>query len=350
MELREYAALIWRWLWLIILGTVIAGASAYLISRNQPAIYRSTSILLVSEGAADSNEYRSLLVGEQLAQSYVKRLTNYQVLEQAIANIGIDMEPDELQKQVQVSLVDETQLIALSVLNRDPHTASRLANEIPTVFAQRNIEQQLERFASSKENLESELRQIEAELKAAELALTNVQEQMPQDINAIEQANNNVIRLRDTHSLLLQSYENVRVAEASSLNTIIIDEMARSPETPISPKIKNNTLLAAAVGCMIAVGLAFLVEYLDDTIKNPRELEQGTGLTPLGSIERMRISDISDALVVAMDPRSPAAEAFRHIRTNIQYISVDRPLRTLLITSANMGEGKSTVSINLATA
>lgn len=350
MELREYASLIWRWLWLIILGTVTAGAAAYLVSRNQPAIYRSTSILLVSEGAADSNEYRSLLVGEQLAQSYAKRLVNYQVLEQAIANVGISMEPDELQKQVQVSLVDETQLIALSVLNPDPHMASSLANEIPAVFAQRNIDQQLERFASSKENLESELKEIEAELKTAELALETVQEQLPQDINAIEQANNNVVRLRDTHSLLLQSYENVRVAEASSLNTIIIDEIARPPETPVSPRIKNNTLLAAAVGCMLAVGLAFLVEYLDDTIKSPREIEQGTGLTPLGSIERIRISNISDTLVVALDPRSPAAESFRHIRTNIQYISVDRPLRTLLITSANMSEGKSTVSINLATA
>ncbi|MBE2202176.1 MAG: polysaccharide biosynthesis tyrosine autokinase [Anaerolinea sp.] len=350
MELREYANLIWRWLWLIILGTVTAGAAAYLVSRNQPPIYRATAILLVSEGAADSNEYRSLLVGEQLAQSYVKRLTNYQVLEQAIANVGLDMEPTELQKQIQVTLLNETQLIALSVLNPNPHTASRLANEIPAVFARRNVEQQMERFASSKLNLETELSKIEMELKTAENRLTAVKQQAPPDNSAIDQASTNVIRLQDTYSRLLQSYENIRVAEASSLNTIIIDETARPSGIPVSPKVRNNTLLAAAVGAMLTIGLAFLIEYLDDTIKNPREIEQGTGLTPLGHIERMRITDMTDALVVATDPRSPAAEAFRHIRTNIQYVSVDRPLHTLLITSANMGEGKSTVSINLAAA
>jgi capsular exopolysaccharide synthesis family protein len=70
----------------------------------------------------------------------------------------------------------------------------------------------------------------------------------------------------------------------------------------------------------------------------------------LGSLQRLKAPNPVDALVVELQPRSPAAEAYRQIRTNIQFTSVDNPLRTFLITSANMGEGKTTVAINLATA
>ena len=349
MELREYVSLFWRWLWLIALGAIVAGASAFLISRSQTPIYKSTAVLLVSEGSTNSNEYQSLQVGEQLAQSYVVRLTNYEVLEQAIANLGLDIDPLALKEEMQVSALNKTQLISLSVSHPNPQTASDLANEIPRVFTEHNIGQQLERFASSKTNLEAELAKIETELQTAEAILQTDLQKSATEQGFLEQADNNVLRLRDAHSSLLQSYENVRVAEASSLNTIVIDEAARPTNEPISPRIASNTLLATAVGGMLAVGIAFLIEYLDDTIKTPFDIEQETGLTPLGSIERMKINHAVDALVVATDPRAPTSEGFRHIRTNIQYISVDRPLRTILVTSANMGEGKSTVSVNLAT-
>ncbi len=348
MELREYVSLLWRWLWLIVLGAVVAGTAAFFISRNQTPIYRSTAVLLVSEGKADSNEYRSLLVGEQLAQSYVTRLKNYEVLAQAISNLGLDMSPEQLASRVNVTLLNNTQLITLSVSDPNPELASALANEIPLVFAERNINQQLSRFASSKENLAAELQKVEEEIRQAEAFLAAEMARVVPNQSVIDQASNNVLRLRDSRSSLLQTYENVRIAEASSLNTIVVDEAARPSTVPVSPRTTSNTLLATAVGAILAVGLAFLIEYLDDTIKNPQEIEDSLGLATLGSIERMRVNNAAETLIVAIAPRAPTSEGFRHIRTNIQYISVDRPLKTILITSANMGEGKSTVAANLA--
>ncbi len=349
MELREYVLLFWRWLWLIVLGAVVAGAIAFFVSRSQTPIYQSTAVLLVSEGKADSNEYRSLLVGEQLAQSYVTRLKNYEVLAQAISNLGLDMKPEQLVSRVNVTLLNNTQLIKLSVSDPNPELASALANEIPRVFAERNITQQLSRFASSKENLAAELRKVEEEIRQKEAILAAEMRRAVPNQSLIDQTNNSLLRLRDSRSGLLQTYENVRIAEASSLNTIVIDEAARPSSVPISPRTASNTLLATVVGALLAVGLVFLIEYLDDTIKDPQEIESSLGLATLGSIERMRMSNATDALIVAIAPRAPTSEGFRHIRTNIQYISVDRPLKTILITSANMGEGKSTIAANLAT-
>jgi len=347
MEIQHYIILIKRWLWLIILGGLVAAGAAFLVSKSQEPLYRASAVLLISEGSTlgAGGDYQAFQLSERLAQSYIQRLTNHEVLTQAIDNLGLDMNPDELSNAVQATLINNSQLIALRVEDTDPQAAAALANEIPTVFSERNMAMQLARFASSKENLEAELAQVKQELAVAESALAaanNGAEQI-----APGQLSENVLRLRETHSRLLQSYEDIRVAEAASLNNIIIDEYARVPRSPISPRTLTNTLLAGVVGVMLAVGIVFLIEYLDDTIKDPNTLAQAADLNAIGLIARTKEDD---KLVMLTQPRSPNAEAYRQLRTNIQYVGVSRVLKTILVTSANTGEGKSTTAANLAIA
>lgn len=410
MELRQYVYLIWRWFWLIILGALVAGGAAYYVSRTQAPVYRASATLLVIEGNDGiDNAYNSLLTSEQLAQSYAERLRNYEVLAQAISNLNLNqtLAPEDLADFIQVQLVNNTQLIILSVEHTNPQVARDLANEIPTIFAERNSEQQINRYADLMTSLEEELKSLTAELAQAETAL-EVELQKNVSIQAdIDRQTDNIVRLRDTYfslladqtntsvaelqsltteltaaeaalevelqknvsnqavidrqtetilrlqenySRLMGNYEDVRIAEVRSLNNLVIDEAARLPQQPVRPRVFTNTILAAVVGGMLALGIVFLFEYLDDTLKNPKDIELSTGLTTLGSLQKVKVGKPVDALVVAMEPRSPAAEAYRQIRTNIQFISIDHEVKTLLITSANIGEGKTTVSINLATA
>jgi capsular exopolysaccharide synthesis family protein len=97
---------------------------------------------------------------------------------------------------------------------------------------------------------------------------------------------------------------------------------------------------------MLAVGAIFLIEALDDTIKSPEEISRHLGLPVLGAILK---HDHDGDLISSGAPRSPTAEAFRSLRTNIQYASVDYPIRTLLVTSPSAGVGKSTLVANLGT-
>ncbi|MBK8988044.1 MAG: polysaccharide biosynthesis tyrosine autokinase [Chloroflexi bacterium] len=351
MELRQYVYLVWRWLWLIISGVLLAGGVAYYVSRAQAPVYRASATLLVIEGSNGvDTAYNALLTSEQLAQSYAERLKNYEVLAEALANLGLSLPPEDLVEFLQVQLVNNTQLIILSVENTDPQVARDLANEIPAVFAERNSAQQLARYASLKLSLEDELQRLAGELANAETALAIELERPVLNQTAVNRQNDNILRLRETYARMLVNFEDVRIAEVRSLDNLVIDEAARLPLLPVRPRVVTNTLLAAVVGGMLALGLVFLVEYLDDTLKNPKDIELNIGLTTLGSLQKVKVTKPVDALVVAMEPRSPAAEAYRQIRTNIQFISVDREVRTLLITSANIGEGKTTVSINLATA
>ncbi len=129
---------------------------------------------------------------------------------------------------------------------------------------------------------------------------------------------------------------------------LVVVEPATQPLKPVGNPGRRLTLLAALVGAMVAVGVAFLVEYLDDTIKTPEDVSRALGLGTLGAIGRLAKGE--EELVVVAQPFSPVAEAFRVLRTNIRFSSVDRPLQTLLVTSPGVSEGKSNAVANLAVA
>jgi capsular exopolysaccharide synthesis family protein len=110
-----------------------------------------------------------------------------------------------------------------------------------------------------------------------------------------------------------------------------------------------NVALAAAVGLMLAAGIVFLVEYLDDTLKTPEDVERSLGIPVLGFVAEMQYKDKSaEEVYVSRQPRSPVSEAFRSLRTNLEFASVQKPIQTFLVTSPGPSEGKTTVAVNLA--
>lgn len=350
MEIRETLHLLRHWWWMIVLGVVVGSAGAYGFSNLQKPVFRATATLLVSQGdVAQSNDLGGLQTSERLAQSYVERLKNYEVLDAALDNVGLRMDPSDLVENMQVRLVDNTQLIRLSVEHTDQRLAQALANEIPEVFAERNREQQLERFAESKASLQEELQRLQEEMEAALAALAGAQES-EQPASEVERLQDNLLRLRDTHSQLLQSYEDVRVAEAQSLNNVIVDEPARRPLVPVRPRTVQNSIAAAVAGGMVSVAVVFLLDYVDNTVKNPQEMERLVGLSTLGSIARMEIVSLADSLVVAHKPRAPVAEAYRQLRTNLLFSLAAGQQKSILVTSANARAGKTTAAANLASA
>jgi non-specific protein-tyrosine kinase len=125
-------------------------------------------------------------------------------------------------------------------------------------------------------------------------------------------------------------------------------EPATVPTTPISPNTRLNVLLAASIGFILAVGGAFLLEYLDDTIKTGEDVDRVLKLPTLGAITRIqRIEEPADHLVPMHHPRSPITEAYRILRTNVQFSSLSNPSTRLLVTSAGPTEGKTTTACNL---
>ena len=119
------------------------------------------------------------------------------------------------------------------------------------------------------------------------------------------------------------------------------------PSAPVSPRTKINIVLGALMGLMVGVGIAVLRATLDTSIKSGDDLQDATNTTLLGSIA-YDSGAAKNPLVTMQD--NPRAEAYRTIRTNLQYVDVDNPPRCVVITSSVPVEGKSTTAANLAIA
>jgi non-specific protein-tyrosine kinase len=132
----------------------------------------------------------------------------------------------------------------------------------------------------------------------------------------------------------------------TSPNTLTILELAEPPTAPFAPNVGLNVGLAAVIGLLLALGVAFLIEYFDDTLKTKDDITRDLQSSVIGEIGTMRGKN--DRLVTVNEPRSANAEAYRILRTNISFSSIDKPIQTILITSASPGEGKSVTAANLA--
>ncbi len=145
--------------------------------------------------------------------------------------------------------------------------------------------------------------------------------------------------------ILLEQYELARVREGMPANMLSVVEPAIAPKTPSRPRKMLNLALACMVGLGGGTGLAFAFEILDTTLHTAKQIETTTGLSALGKIPSARRRRAG-----FFNGNSPQAEAFRHLRTKVFALDTETPFRTLLVTSAEPREGKSTIVANLASA
>lgn len=144
----------------------------------------------------------------------------------------------------------------------------------------------------------------------------------------------------------IEDLEKVAPGQPSPVKVTLVREPQAST-TPISPQPRRNLALGLVLGLLLGLGAALLRDMLDTTIKSPRDLEGVTDETVIGTI-----SFDSDAsahpLIVQVDPKSQRAEAFRSLRTNLQFVDVANHPRSIVVTSSLPGEGKTTTTANLA--
>lgn len=155
---------------------------------------------------------------------------------------------------------------------------------------------------------------------------------------------------RALYAALLDRIKEDSVTEKSESVNVWIVEDADIPLIPSSPKKGRNILLGLILGIFGGVGLAFFIEYLDNTVKTPEEAEQQLGLPMLGTIDRFKIdAKNSGADLVCIDAEQRAvAEGFRSLRTSVLLSSSGKPPKAVIVTSSLPGEGKTTISSNLA--
>jgi len=348
LDLRRYMAVLRRWWWLIIGCALLAAVSAYVVSVNMTKVYSASVTLLVHQApTSGTSDYAAILTSERQARTYAEMLTEQPVLEAVAAQPGFDMDWQELADQVDVDLVSDTQLIRLSVEDTDNARAAQAANAIADAFIAKNQALQQERYADSLGSVRQQMDELSALIEETQAAIDSLgTPETSQEEAELSRLETILAGYRTSYVGLLQSYEQMRLTAAQTAYNVSVFRRADAPDEPVRPRPVLNTALAGAVGAMLAVGVAFLVEYMDDTVKTPEDVSRALNLDTLGVIGKLAKG--TEELVAVTRPLSPVSEAFRVLRTNIRFSSVDKPLRTLLVTSAGPTEGKSTTAANLA--
>jgi succinoglycan biosynthesis transport protein ExoP len=152
------------------------------------------------------------------------------------------------------------------------------------------------------------------------------------------------------YNALMTKTKEQSITEQIQSITIWILEEAAVPDYPIKPRKYRNILLGIIVGLFGGVGMAFFVEYLDNSIKTPGEVEAKTGLPVLGVVPRLKEKDKKVEEVVLKEPRTHLGESYKALRTAVLLSSAEKPPKSILITSMVSGEGKTSTAVNLAVA
>ena len=351
MEIKRYISLVLRWAWLIILGAASFGTVTYFINQNTAPVYQASARFLIDEapGSSTGNDYAQILLEQRLAQTYVELINVRSVREETVQRLGLPFSGDSLAGRIAVSAPEDKQILMITVQDTDYQRAADIANTVGAVFIEQTEVRENLRYAEPiatwqdrLNEIGDEIEEIETEINAfatpespeAEAALSRLQTQL------------NEAQIRYTEAF--NNRNQLQVAQARESSNIIPFEEAQPNPAPIRPRTSANTTMAVAVGAILALGIVFLVEYLDDTIKAPEQILEDTNLSTLGAIAYIPGSKPSDHLVTHQIPRAPVSEAFRMVRTNLNFAAVDSGLHTFIVCSASPGEGKSTTTANLA--
>ncbi|HJW91867.1 MAG TPA: polysaccharide biosynthesis tyrosine autokinase [Anaerolineales bacterium] len=355
IELRRVLAIISHRWWLLVVLPVIYGVLGFAASKTQTPVYVATTTLLAGEimNATDLNR-QDIAASDLMAITYKELIHRQPVMQGVVGSLGLNMTWQALRSQVSVLVVEGTQLLQITVEASSPQAAQRIADEVayqltlysPTVF--RNVEnediilfvqQQLTNLQDRIESGHSRMAALESAMVTTTSAdrLSELQAEAKNLEALIADWENNYTQLL----IVLQSKKN--------LNKLTVIEAAQANPRPIRPRAELYVLVGVSVAVLLALGLIFLMEYLENTVKSPDEITRDFGLPVFGYIAKMKVpKDKGSVVYVSEYPLSPIAEAYRSLRAHLELVTPDEPLRKILVTSCDKGVGKTSVSANLA--
>jgi non-specific protein-tyrosine kinase len=346
-NLQEYAQILWHWAWLLLLSALLAGLAAFFISNQQARVYQSsTLIMVVSPSGSSYDSTSSLSAGQQLALTYSNTILTGPILDSVSKKLGYVVSKED----ITITPVANTSLIKISVIARDAQRASLIANTLVGAFSDQVLTDQSLRYSELEKSLEDQLATVNGQIDETQQKLsvlkTSSDNASASTLLSISQFESQLTQYQQSRNIIVQSYQNVKFAEAQSTSSIIQKDPAVENKIPVQPRPLRTALLAGIVSLLLVAGIVFLIEYLGDSIRDPDEITRKWGVPILGII--VNYQSTPNTLITISQPRSPISESYRSIRTNIQFAGVNQAVKNILVTSASPEDGKTTFVANLA--
>jgi capsular exopolysaccharide synthesis family protein len=352
-----------RWLWIVLTPAILVGLSLYNDLRAEPVYSAQVEMLLQATQSENIFQPSSAPVDPARAIQNELRIIRSRTVKNAVAK--------EYGRPITARAVagGEDDIIILSATANTGREAARRANAYAETYQNTRLEAILADLTAAKKVLAQQIQDFQSQVNEIDAPIVKLDEQ----INNTPSTDPNYAALvanrdrqkeitdaaRNEAQTQLNDYQQrLQVLQLSERLTttggIQILNPAAAPSSPISPNTARNAVQAFVIGLFLGIALAFLRDQLDDSLRTKADVERAVKDLPTLSLVPdyggARIGDRNAGLTTIDSPMSAAAEAYRGLRTSIQYASLDRPLKTIQITSASAGEGKSTTVANLAVA
>jgi Mrp family chromosome partitioning ATPase/capsular polysaccharide biosynthesis protein len=327
--LAHYLSVLRRRKWVLLPPVLIVPIVAYLLTADQTPQYKASAQVLLGHqdlsGAITDIPDTSFTTDPTRLAANAAAVARSPVLAQRVVDAaGVKgISADGLLGESDVSPRADADVLDFTVQDQSPAAATRLA----TTYAKE--------YTSFRHDIDTKsLRDAMAKLdaKIADLRSRGVSQDSPLYTQLLDAQT----KLETAQTLVTGNTTLLRPADGAS---------------QVAPRPKRNAILGGLAGLVLGLGLVFLYEALDNRVRSEQELEERLGVPVLGRLPRppQRLQR-AERLVMVEDPESPAAEAFRQLRTNLDFANMDVGARTILVTSAVEREGKSTTAANLGVA
>jgi polysaccharide biosynthesis transport protein len=257
----------------------------------------------------------------------------------------------DVQLQTALQQYTDKHPTVIALRNQEAEIKREIARQQATVIANTNtvpnpvytqIQQQAEQYATQVASDNAQLAALKTQQKQLDPQLASLPAQTATLANLQRESKS----AEDVYTALQSKYNNAAIARDTALSDVTITQPADPHFADVKPHLIANVLLGVVLGAVLAVLGAFVIDYLDNTIKDDRDVEEELALPSLGAIPLVKMRNGTPELPWV---RTMSIEAFLQLVTSMKYAS-DRPLSTVMVTSPTQGDGKSTVALNVAIA
>jgi polysaccharide biosynthesis transport protein len=344
-ELRDYLQIVRRRKHVVAVVVVVVVAASLVASFLQTPVYQGTAELLLQSRSTQSpfdptSGQRNDPI--RAVQTEIQVLKSQPVRDAVREEIGDAPE-------VKVSPVGQTDVIEVKAQSTEPKRAATVANTYAEAYIDFRRTQAVDDLIAAGEQIQAKVADLQDQIDELDASAGPPARSQVADPSLASRRD----ALVQQQALFKQKLDQLQVDAALKTGGAELVTPASTPSAPIKPTPERTGVLALVVGLLLGLALAFLFEYLDDSIKTKEDVDRVAARRPtLGLVPQISGWKARDKpLVVSLThPKSPAAESYRTLRTSIQFMGLDRPLRTIQITSPGAGEGKSNTTANLAVA
>ncbi|MEA2828879.1 MAG: tyrosine-protein kinase [Actinomycetota bacterium] len=340
LELRDYLLVLRRRRAIVVITVALVVGAAVALSFLQTPVYAASAKLRIEPRAGISVFDTT---SGQANGSALFIPTEIEVLQGESVQ---DIVRRELKSAPPVSVrqVGTTAVVLVVAESTDRQQAAKVANAYAAAYIEHRRQQGIDESVVAQREVQSKIQDLQDQIAALDRQIGSTPGAGSESLQAQRES------LVQQQALFQDNLNRQQINSNLITGGAEIVRSAKVPGSPIKPTPIRNAILALVVGCLLGVGLAFLAEYLDDSIPTQEALQQVTGTIPviglIPEIPGWKTKERS-RLVALEAPRSVPAEAYRALRTAIDFIALDHPMRTLQVTSPGQGEGKTTTLANL---